>query len=225
MNSSLEAKLDYHFRNPALLELALTHASWGHQQKKRLPHNERLEFLGDSVLSLAISEQLYNLFPDIAEGRLTKIRAHLVNRSSMVAMAKEMGLGDYLIMSKAESSQGGRERVSNLANAMEAIIAAIYLDGGFDAARKFVVTRLEPRLLTITDNPEPENAKGSLQEKLHAMGKEAAYRIISEEGPPHSRRFEAVVELAGEVIGKGGGATKKIAEMEAAAQALKWIEG
>ncbi len=223
MFSILESQLGHKFHHPTLLELALTHSSWGHELKKRLPHNERLEFLGDAVLQLAISEHLYHLYPHVAEGQLTKIRAHLVNRSSLVTMAKVLHLGAHLRLGKAEISQGGRERSSNLANAMEAIIGAIFLDGGYEAARTFVLPRIEPRLSEITDNPEPENAKGILQEKLHALGQQAVYRIISEQGPPHRKEFQAVVEVDGKLLGSGTGNTKKEAEMRAALTALQRI--
>jgi ribonuclease-3 len=221
---TFELKLPYSFRDPSFLELALTHASKGHEQKQRLPHNERLEFLGDAVLQLVISEHLYHLYPDIAEGRLTKIRSHLVNRSALVEMAQVLGLGPHLLLGKSEATQGGHARASNLANAFEAVIGAIFLDGGYAAAKTFVTQQIEFRLKTISDNPEPDNAKGVLQEKLHAAGKQAIYRITSETGPAHQKEFQASVEIDGLVTGTGAGATKKEAETRAAAVALETLE-
>ncbi len=219
----MNLKINYTFRDPQLLKLALTHSSWGHEQKKRVPHNERLEFLGDAVLALIVSDHLYHLYPDTPEGGLTKIRAHLVNRSALIKMAKVLDLGQHLLLGQAEAAHGGRERPSNLANAIEAIIGALFLDGGFEAARTFVIQRIDSRLREISDNPEPENAKGILQEKLHALGLEAVYRIISEEGPPHQKEFCAVVEMDGQICGTGKGLTKKTAEMQAAQVALNGL--
>ncbi len=221
MASPLEIRLGHTFRDPALLELALTHASWGHEKNQRLAHNERMEFLGDAVLQLIISEHLYQRYPDVPEGHLTKVRAHLVSRSSLVAMAKSLDLGPHLILGPSEETQGGRNRASNLANAVEAILGAIYLDQGLEASRLFLIRQIEPRLSQISDNPEPENAKGLLQEALHAHGAQPVYRIIAETGPAHCRRFEASVEFNGKLMGKGIGATKKEAETLAAQEALK----
>ncbi|MBI4026099.1 MAG: ribonuclease III [Verrucomicrobia bacterium] len=220
MACPLETQLGHRFRNPSLLQLALTHPSWGHERKQPSPHNERLEFLGDAVLELAISDHLYHLFPDMPEGHLTKMRAHLVNRSALTEMAKEVNLGDHLLLGKAEAAHGGRERPSNLANAMEAVIGAIFLDGGYTAARAFAIAQVDPRLKKLSDNPEPENAKGILQERLHAVGLNPVYRITSETGPAHRKQFEAQVEVHGRVVGKGAGLTKKEAETRAAMSAL-----
>ncbi len=223
MPSPFESRLGYTFQNPELLQLALTHASWAHEQKKRLPHNERLEFLGDAVLELATSEHLFRALSNMEEGRLTKIRAHLVNRSALVEMAEALDLGSHLVLGEAEALQGGRERPSNLANAMEALIGAIFLDGGYQPAQAFVIPLIECRLKEMNDNPEPENAKGILQEKLHAVGRQAVYRIISEMGPPHRKEFKATVEIDGQIVGTGVGPTKKEAEMQAAGVALEHL--
>jgi len=220
----MESKLAYTFRDPSLLELSLTHASWGHEKKTRLPHNERLEFLGDSVLQLVISEHLYRRFPDIPEGQLTKIRAHLVNRAALVKMAKNLDLGAHLKLGHAEAAQGGRERSSNLANAMEAVIGAMFLDGGFDAARDLILSNSEETLKSLHDNPEPDNTKGILQERLHKEGKQAIYQILSETGPAHQKHFHASVEVDGIMIGEGRGSTKKEAETHAARAALASLQ-
>jgi ribonuclease-3 len=221
MPESFLHKLGYKFRDPGLLKLALTHASWGHEQNKRIPHNERLEFLGDSVLELITSEYLYLSYPDLPEGKLTKMRAHLVNRSALVEMATTLNLGAELILGDAEASNGGRDRVSNLANAMEAVIGAIFLDSGYDAVKEVVIKHIEGRLKLLNDNPEPHNSKGILQEKLHAMGEQATYSITSESGPAHQREFNASVEIKGKIYGTGVGKTKKDAETQAALIALE----
>ena len=221
---NLETKLGYTFRDPKLLELALTHPSWGHEQGRRLPHNERLEFLGDAVLELAISEHLYCLYPEFAEGHLTKMRAHLASRDALVEMAEALELGGYLRLGEAEAVQGGRRRPSNLANALEATIGAIFLDGGYKVVSVFVVQQIERRLKQLAKNPEPENAKGILQEKLHALGQMATYRILSEKGPAHRKQFEATVEMNGKILGTGLGNTKKEAEKQAAMVALTVLQ-
>ncbi len=223
MPSPLETTLQYTFQNPKLLDQALTHSSLGHEQKMRLPHNERMEFLGDAVLALVIAEHLYQLHPDLPEGHLTKVRSHLVNRAALAEIAQSLDLGPHLRLGRAEATQGGRQRASNLANAMEAIIAAIFLDSGYNAARDLVLRLVGPRLGKIAENPEPENAKGLLQEKLHAVGKQAVYRLVSETGPAHRREFESAVEVDGQPMGTGTGATKKEAETRAAASALKLL--
>jgi len=221
---SLESRLEYRFRNPALLELALTHPSLGHEEGGRHAHNERLEFLGDAVLEMAITHHLYHLDPNASEGRLTKVRAHLANRTALREIADVLGLGDHLRLGKAEAAQGGRQRASNLANVVEAIIGAIFLDSGYEAARVFVVRHISARLNQIAANPEPENAKGILQEKLHAMRKTPLYRTLSETGPAHCKKFEAAVEVDGQVLGTGAGNTKKEAEMRAAMAALEQLK-
>jgi ribonuclease-3 len=221
MIPSLEKRLEHSFQKPELLKLALTHASWGHEQNKRLPHNERLEFLGDAVLELVTSEYLFQKFPDLPEGKLTKMRSHLVNRSALVEMAHFLKLGEELILGEAEAGHGGRERESNLANAVEAIIGAIFIDAGYEGVRHFIIRQIEPRLQKLTDNPEPHNVKGLLQEKLHASGEQAIYRIVTEKGPPHEKEFHASVEIRGKIYGSGIGRTKKDAETQAAAAAIE----
>lgn len=220
-HETLENDLGYHFRQADLLTLALTHSSWGHEQKKRLPHNERLEFLGDAVLQLLISDYLFKNNPDLPEGRLTKIRSHLVSRAGLLVMAKSLELGSYLLLGDAEEKHGGRERASNLANAMEAVLGAIFLDAGYDAVYQVTTKLISPRLGEIQEHPEPANAKGILQEKLHTVGKKAIYHIILEKGPAHMKEFHATVEIDGETFGEGKGNTKKVAETEAAIMALQ----
>jgi ribonuclease III len=222
--ASLQKKLGFSFKNLDLLKLALTHASWGHERKLKLPHNERLEFLGDAVLSLVTTEYLYQQFPEMPEGHLTKIRSHLVSRPALVSIATELGLGELLLLGAAETANGGRIRASNLANACEAIIGAVFLDAGYNAAREVATQFVKQRLETMGEGPEPDNAKGILQERLHAVGKQAVYRITTEEGPPHKKQFEACVEIDGKVFGTGSGSTKKQAEMRAALMTLAKLD-
>lgn len=223
MPSPLEIALGHTFRDPALLELALTHSSWGHERRKPHAQNERLEFLGDAVLQIVVSRHLYDRDPSMSEGRLSKLRASLVNRNSLARMATTIDLGKYLVLGIKEDQLGGRRRPSNLANALEAVFAALYLDAGLEAAQSCILRLIQTPLDALVDNPEPENAKGILQETLHVSGNTALYRIVSESGPPHQPIFHAVVEIDGEIYGKGSGSTKKESETQAAAEALrKW---
>ena len=220
--SELEAKLGVKFKNPKLLRQALTHASVGYEGGRKVLHNERFEFLGDAVLGLIISRLLFDQFPEAKEGRLTKMRSHLANRSALMQMAQLLELGQHLILGPSEEKNGGRIRSSNLANAMEAVICAIYLDRGLEKTEQLIARLLALRLKEVVDNPEPQNAKGLLQECLQAEGAELPlYRIAALSGPDHSRLFEAVVEWKGEEIGRGIGATKKSAEQRAAETALE----
>lgn len=220
--SELESKLGVKFRNSKLLKEALTHASVGYEGGKKVPHNERFEFLGDAVLGVIISRLLFDKFPDAKEGRLTKMRSHLANRSALMQMAQLLELGRHLILGPSEEKNGGRTRCSNLANAMEAVICAVYLDRGVEKAEELISRLLAPRLKEVVDNPEPQNAKGLLQECLQAEGSELpVYRITALTGPDHSRQFEAVVEWKSKEIGRGTGASKKSAEQRAAETALE----
>ena len=223
--TELQEKLGVKFKTPALLTQAVTHSSVGYEKGKKIPHYERFEFLGDAVLNLVVSRLLFDRFADAPEGRLTKMRSHLANRSALVHMAHAVTLGKHLVLGPSEELSGGRQRVSNLANAMEAVIGAIYLDQGLAAAEKVVDRLLADRVVEVEDNPEPQNAKGLLQEKLQASGNAApTYRITSYSGPDHSRQFEAVVEWDGQEMGKGRGASKKSAEQRAAEDALGRLE-
>ncbi|MDD2709133.1 MAG: ribonuclease III [Verrucomicrobiae bacterium] len=220
----LQTIIGYTFRDPTLLELALTHPSCAHERVQTGPNNERLEFLGDAVLGLAVSQHLYRLHPDLQEGHLTKMRAHLASRSALRVLAERLGLGGFLRLGTAEEHQGGRRRASNLSNALEAMIGAIFLDGGFSPACDFVVCLISPQLEDLLHNPEPENAKGLLQEKMHMAGKMVVYRLVRESGPDHRKQFDAVVEIDGQPMGNGSGHTKKEAEMRAAAMALEELD-
>jgi len=219
----LQKRLGHSFADAALLRQALTHASFGHEKRQRLPDNQRLEFLGDAVLQLAVTSELYRRFPELPEGRLTILRARLVNKNHLHTLAQELGLGDHLILGKGEENSQGRQRGSILADAMEAVLGAVFAEAGWDAARPIVLRLIEPSLTALNDEGDATeaNPKGSLQEKLQADGEHPpVYRCVSETGPAHARVYEVVVEWQGRELGRGQGASKKEAETQAALAAL-----
>ena len=218
-----QQRLGHSFADQDLLLQALTHASFGHEKRQRLPDNQRLEFLGDAVLQLAVTTELYRRFPELPEGRLTVLRARLVNRHHLQELAQELGLGEHLILGRGEENSQGRQRGSILADAMEAVIGAVYSEIGWDNARAIIVGLLEPSLAAISDEGDATaaNPKGSLQEKLQADGENPpVYRCLAENGPAHARVYEVVVEWQGRELGRGEGASKKEAETRAALAAL-----
>ena len=226
MSSSLEEfqkRLGHTFADGDLLRQALTHASFGHEKRQRLPDNQRLEFLGDAVLQMAVTAELYRRFHDLPEGRLTVLRARLVNRHHLQSLAQDLGLGDHLILGKGEENSQGRQRGSILADAMEAVIGAVFSEAGWDIARGIILRLLEPSLAAMNSEGDATeaNPKGSLQEKLQAEGEHPpVYRCLSETGPAHARVYEVVVEWQGRELGRGQGASKKEAETRAAEAAL-----
>lgn len=206
--------LGYHFRDPGLLLLALTHPSAMSAGGK---DNQRLEFLGDAVLQLCVSEVLYNRHAEMQEGDLTKLRASLVCEESLAQAAKGLGLGEYLALDHGEASSGGREKPSVLADTMEAVLAAAYLDGGLTAARGICARALDD----FTPRAIEQNWKSKLQEREQAKGKPApVYQVASIEGPPHARVFYVEVTLSDGKRGEGKGTSKKQAEQEAAKAVL-----
>jgi ribonuclease-3 len=218
---ALQTRLGYCFRDPDLLRLALTHPSVAHELEKNVQHNQRLEFLGDSVLGLVLTQELYEKFRAVGEGPLTKARAEMVNRKTLAAQAQRLGLGEHLILSRGEEISGGRKRISALADTYEALLGAIFLDGGFDAARSFILSNYREAFGELAAIPNLQNPKGELQELLQARSIEAPrYRLISVSGPDHDRIFECVVSHGGEELGRGQGKSKKAAETEAALAAL-----
>lgn len=223
MNNSekLEEIIGYTFKNKRLLETALSHSSYANEKKHSLQSNERLEFLGDSVLSIVVSEYLYTHLRSVAEGDLTKLRASLVCEKSLRVFASEIHLGDFLLLGKGEENTGGRERPSILADAFEAVIAAIYLDGGMEAARKHIL-RFMPKDIGHSAKPIFDDFKTVLQEVVQKNPEEKVeYVLIGEEGPDHNKRFVVEVMLNSQVIGKGKGRSKKEAEQLAAKEALE----
>jgi len=219
--AEFQKDLGYVFRDESLLALALTHPSVAHEANDSMPHNQRIEFLGDSVLGLVITRELYEKFPDYGEGPLTQARAQLVNRQTLAAQARRLDIGRHLMLSRGEDGHGGRERASALADAFEAVVGAIFLDGGFDAARAFVLRCFQEAFGELSSIPSLDNPKGELQELLQAASPEAPrYELRSVSGPDHDRRFECAVFHAGVELGRGTGQSKKRAESAAAQAAL-----
>jgi len=219
---ALQQRLSYTFRDEAQLVLALTHPSVAHEQGMPVAHNQRLEFLGDAVLQLALTRELYEKFPTYDEGPLTKARAKLVNRRALGEHGRAVGLGAHLILSRGEEIHGGRERSSALADAFEALVGAIFLDGGYDAAREFILREFSRAFGELNQLPVLENPKGELQEFLQSKSSEAPqYQVASATGPDHDRIFECIVRHGGVELARGTGKSKKAAESEAALAALK----
>jgi ribonuclease-3 len=219
--AELEARLGFTFRDPLLLKLALTHPSVAHEQGLPVQTNQRLEFLGDAVLQLALTQELYEKFPAFGEGPLTKARAKLVNRRSLAEHARHLDLGRHLILSRGEEISGGRERPSALADTYEALLGAMFLDAGFEAARDFILNQFGSAFGGLSVIPILENPKGELQELLQSISSEAPrYHVVSASGPDHDRVFECTVHHAGNELARGRGKSKKAAESEAALTAL-----
>lgn len=216
-----EKKIGYTFENPLLLETAFTHSSYVNEGKHERENNERLEFLGDSVLSVLVAEHLYRSFPKKTEGELTKLRASLVCDHSLAEFAKRISLGDQLVMGKGEANSGGRTRLSNLEDAFEALVGAIYLDGGLEQARRFVLSFL-PKKIDLAQSERLQDYKTQLQEIIQQNPEEKLrYVMVGESGPDHDKRFSVEVCLNSNVIGRGSGKSKKQAEQSAAKQALE----
>jgi ribonuclease-3 len=217
----LQNKLGYTFRDLELLKLALTHPSVAHELGTPMQTNQRLEFLGDAVLQLVLTRELYEKFPAFDEGPLTKARAKLVNRQTLAEHAGSLDLGAHLMLSRGEDLHGGRTRPSALADAYEALVGAVFLDGGFEAAREFILREFSGDLGGLTVIPIMENPKGELQELLQAVSAEAPqYHVVSASGPDHDRMFECIVQHGGVELARGRGKSKKAAESEAALAAL-----
>lgn len=220
----LQAHLGYTFGDVALLRLALTHPSVAHEQGATIQHNQRLEFLGDAVLQLVLTRVLYEKFPSYGEGPLTKARAHLVNSRALAEHGRRLRLGEFLTVSRGEDQNNGRERPAALADAFEAVLGAIFLDRGFDAAREFIDRQYRDVFTEIAEIPIFENPKGELQEVLQAKSPEPPqYRLVSVSGPDHDRVFECLVSYRGEELGRGSGKSKKEAESNAALKALQTL--
>lgn len=220
--TALEERLGYSFRNRALLETALTHSSYANENRASgIVCNERLEFLGDSVLGVTVADFLYRHFPDMPEGRMTRLRAELVCEQSLHRVALELHLGDYLRLGKGEEHNGGRGRASILSDAVEAVIAAMYLDAGMETAAEFIHRCLLDDVRAI-ETPTFTDYKTSLQELVQRhSGQVLSYELVGEEGPDHAKTFRVQVCLNGDPIGRGIGRTKKEAEQTAAANALE----
>ena len=220
---TLEEKLGYTFQNRALLENALTHSSCANESRGKLQSNERLEFLGDSILGMVVADHLYRNHPDLPEGVLTRTRAALVCEDSLVLVAEELGLGAYLRLGKGEEAGGGRNRPSIRADAVEAVLAAVYLDGGIGSARKIIQKYILSR--EVAGLTKPRDYKTALQELVQReSGQVLAYRLTGEEGPDHNKRFFVEVTLNGTGVGQGSGRSKKEAEQMAAKAAIEKLD-
>ena len=221
---TLEEKIGYTFRDRTLLENALTHSSYANEHRDQgMPSNERLEFLGDSILGLVVADHLYRNRPDLPEGDLTRIRAALVCEGSLVEVAKSLDLGSYLKLGRGEESGGGRKRPSIQADAVEAMLAAVYLDGGIGQARKLI-----HNLILNQEREKIANGrdfKTALQELVQReSGQVLSYRLVGESGPDHAKCFSMEVLLNGQPIGAGEGRSKKEAEQAAAKAAVGKLE-
>ena len=219
---SIENRIHYKFRNSLLLAEALTHPSLAYESASPHFDNQRREFLGDAVLQLIVTEELFRIFPDFPEGRLTKLRARVVSRHALARFAMAIHLGDYVLLGKGEEASGGRRRPSTLADAFESLIGAVYLDAGPGPARELVLRLFQSEIGNMATSPEERNPKGELQEILQAIHPQApSYRVLNESGPDHRRVFQAEVSWQGQVLATGRGRSKKDAEARAAAEALR----
>ena len=222
---ALSGKLGVSFRNLALLDRALTHTSYANEAKRKTDHNERLEFLGDAVLEHASSTYLYGHFKQLPEGELTKIRASIVRSETLASLAKDLGLGEHLLLGRGEEMGGGRERQTNLEDAFEAVIGAIYEDQGWEIAQDYVVRQLAHQFQQASRVGEiMTDYKTTFQELVHKdPDKVIAYEETGESGPAHERTFTSRVLVDGVPYGEGSGRSKKAAEQQAAKAALsKW---
>jgi len=222
----LEQKLGYRFKNPGLLERALTHRSYIHTpENEDLRANERLEFLGDSVLGMVTSRFLFENFPDKSEGDLTILKSTLVSEANLSRIAKSISLGSYLNLSEEEEKSGGRERNSIVSDAYEAVIGAIFLDGGLAPTEKMIQNQILRKYLEITTDQTLHNYKGELLEYMQALGLGLPrYDVLEEKGPDHEKRFTIAVSVKGKRMGQGMGKNKKEAEQKAARLALENID-
>ena len=218
--NNLEKNMGYTFKNPSLLKTALTHSSYANEAGKGTKYNERLEFLGDSVLSVIVSEYLFEAFPNMPEGELTKLRASLVCEKSLAKFSEKLRIGEFLLLGNGEENSGGRTRPSILADAFEAVLAALYLDSDMECARAFVLDFVKGALKEA--KPSFKDYKTMLQEIIQQNREESVrYHLVGEYGPDHDKRFVVEVHLNSNVIGHGEGRSKKEAEQQAAKEALE----
>lgn len=219
-----QKSVTHQFKNPEWLQLALTHPSVSYERNRALPNNQRLEFLGDAVLQMTISSELFSRFPDRDEGSLSKMRARLVSRDALLTKARDIGIGAHLIMGRGEEASGGREKSSVLADAYESLIGAVFLDGGWPSARRFVRHQFKNALDVVDVSLHGGNPKGELQELLqNNSGEPPDYRVLDILGPDHDRKFCCAVQHGGRELARGEGKSKKTAEVAAAVAALTFL--
>jgi len=220
--SPLFRTISYRFRNMVLIRQALTHRSFFSGETEGGETNERLEFLGDAVLGLVVTDELYHRFPHKNEGELTKIKAYLVSREMLAKGAKEIDLGKYILLGHGEEISGGRHRKSILSNAYEALLGAIYLDGGLQKIRSFICKHILKDVDNLISGRFDHNYKSQLLEYIQGKGGESPeYIVVEEKGPDHEKEFTVEVRVNGKVLGKGKGYNKKSAEQQAAHEAMK----
>lgn len=220
---TIEQKIGYEFRNKELLKKALTHTSYAYE--KNIESNEKLEYLGDSILEFITSKYLYFNYPKLTEGEMTKVRASVVCEKSLHKVAKLHDFSDFLYLGRSEQLSGGKNRPAILADSVEAVIAAIYIDGGIESAEKFIVENLKQEIEQASKHVGIKDHKTVLQEKLQIHGDvKIEYEITKETGPDHDKSFEAQVKCNGKILAKGKGKSKKEAEMQAAKKALEELK-
>lgn len=219
----LEKNLNYTFKDISLLENALVHPSYLNERKvERIFSNQRLEFFGDSVLSMAVSEYIFTNLRSFPEGRLTELRAKVVCEQSLASMAEELDVGSYLALGRGEIKSGGSKRPSTLSDAMEAIIAAVYIDGGYEAAKELVLSKLKEEIDNLSAGRDLiHNYKSDLQELVQSRGISLEYKVIRSFGPEHAKTYEVCAVINGKEASRGVGSSKKKAEQEAAGEAYK----
>lgn len=215
--------LDAFVKDPDLLRLALTHSSFANEGVRKEGHNERLEFLGDAVLQLIVTEWLYRYNEQWTEGQLSQSRAAIVCEETLAEAAQNLGLGEALRLGRGEERSGGRQKPSLLADAMEALIGAVYLDSGLDGARAFVLNVLNFALTTVEDRETGRDHKTALNDLLRRRGEEATYQVVGSYGPDHAKSFEVEVSVNGVPMARATGRSKKEAEQQAARQLLKQL--
>ena len=223
---TLEAELPFKFKDQELLRQALVHTSYLNENPGiGVGSNERLEFLGDAALGVVVAQMLYNDYPDVDEGKLTELRAHLVRRDTLARAALQLGLGEALQLGRGEDAAGGRKRPTNLARAYEALVGAVFLDGGFARVKSFVKHSLRDEFTALRQKGMPYDPKSRLQEVVQSRWQTTpSYRLLKTEGPDHARRFTVQVVVTGKGLGTGEGRSKQMAEKEAAQKALEAIE-
>lgn len=223
MTATLESALGYSFGEPGYMSMALTHRSFASEHDVDFSY-ERLEFLGDAVLQLVVTRHLYETYADLAEGEMAKVRAAVVNQQTLAAIARTLGLGEYILLGQGEESSGGRDKDSILSDVVEALLGAIYLDGGYKPAAALILHHWVPVIAERASAPGKRDYKTRVQEILARDGLQPSYRI-SEAGPDHQKRFTAELWANGELLGRGTGSSKKRAEQAAARTASDRIAG
>jgi ribonuclease-3 len=221
----LEKLIGYKFSDATLLQKALVHSSFGFEQLVDGQNNETMEFIGDAVLDLAVSDMLFHMYPGIREGELTKMRAGLVKEATLARMAKGIKLDNFIMLGKGEEYAHGRKKASILSSAFEALVGAMYLDKGYDNARQFISSHFAPMLPEKKEKMLVDDAKSHLQEKLQEQFNQAPiYHLDEEEGPDHAKKFTVSVRFKKEILGVGTGSSKKVAQQQAAEAALETLD-